>query len=492
MQTSPGSDKHDRWIWALAILVVATSIGIAARFSLYGHTNRRMDIGLFRHYAVSDAVWFAAGMALLTAIYGLAIIGTTLQVRRFSPVAALMASLGAGIAFATMYPVTAIDIFNYAGQSRIWTDLGRNPNVVPIGALPASKWTVFGGEWVTKPSPYGPMWRWLSAPATLASGDNLMLAVVLLKILALLAVVTTAWLIGDIVARSGRSRALGIVAYGWNPLVLWEGIGNGHNDTIIALFLVAALWFWQRDRHTATVPLMFAGSWIKYTLAIAAPPIALASLLRARDGERKRLLGWWIVDCSLLALIIFWPFYALRPLFDTARVQGRITLTSPLWLLEQRTSARWGRDAIEAVYKPVAAIILLMVLLVLWLWLIRYPDRLIPIVAGSLGAYLLIGAWQFRAWYLIPVIAATAATGEGRWIARSTVWATGSLAAYWIFIWAHPLWGWNQGNAIQFGTLLMFGPLLVLLIWDAGRVTINFQRRSTKKTTELLEPGQAT
>lgn len=474
----PEQSRSARSALVLSGVFIAVAIALAARFSFVGHMDRLLDMGLYRHYQTSDAIWYAASIAALALIQGIALLRSRRNPTWISPKAALIGGGIAAAAFVSMYPVSAIDIFNYASQTRVWTDLGQNPNVVPPSVLPESNWTHFSGEWVVRPSPYGPLWRWIAAPATFLAGDNLILAVVLIKITLLLLLLVAAWMVGDIVARRGGSRSAGIIAVMWSPLVLWEGIGNGHNDLAMGALLVVAIWFWQRDNQQGTIPMVVAAALVKYTVVLVGPVIALGSWLREKRSDRVRTPIWWFIDSALIVVVGFWPFYAVRPIIDMARSQSNITLTSPLWLVQRQLDGRWGAEDIASIYKPAAIVLLAIVILWQLGVVLRNPDRMIGAVAATLTGYFLLASWQFRGWYLLPLVLVAAATNEARWIFRLSIWGVCCLGAYWLYIWAAPKWSWTADNAVQAGTVLTFVPIATLVALDMVFDAIEWLRRN--------------
>jgi hypothetical protein len=457
-----------RLLWVMAAVCSLTSLGFAWRFPLFGNLDRRVDLGLFRNYATSDAVWYGIGISVLCITYLIGLFLARSIASRQIAWPAVAGGVLSGLAFMVLYPVSAIDIFIYAGHSRLWTDLHKNPNANPINLLPEGTWTHMAGEWVDRASPYGPLWKWIAAPSTLFNNGSFLTSILILKAMALLAVLISAFLVADIVRLRGGNPTLAFVALTWNPLILWEGIGNGHNDTVMTLLIVTAIWFWQKGNETAPLPLALAATLLKYTVAILLPAIAVASLVKTPATARIRLIGWWIIDCGLVAGLSLWPYYDRKPYVTIVRDQARITLTSPLWLIEEYFGDHWSRASIEAWYKPVAEVLLAMIILVWLARLVRHPDDLIAAMMWIMFAYLLFAAWQYRFWYLIPVIALAAATGSMRDSMRSGVWAIASLATYWIFIWASPKLGWDQHHCIQIGTLVTFGAIAGWLVLEAG------------------------
>jgi hypothetical protein len=142
------------------------------------------------------------------------------------------------------YPVTAIDLFIYAIRSRGWALYGLNPLATPPEALPiADPWLGLAAEWVGAPSPYGPLWEWLSLGAFHLSGGDFLSHLLVLKIVAALAYLGCVWLVYRILQQlQPRWAITGAIAFAWNPLTLLESVQNGHNDIVMIFFLLAAIW----------------------------------------------------------------------------------------------------------------------------------------------------------------------------------------------------------------------------------------------------------
>ncbi|MEW5961564.1 MAG: hypothetical protein AB1801_27925, partial [Chloroflexota bacterium] len=140
------------------------------------------------------------------------------------------------------YPLTAIDLFIYAIRSRGWALYGLNPLSTAPEQLPADPWLGLTGEWVNAPSPYGPVWEWLSLGAYYLSRGDFLTQLLLLKILAALAYLGCVWLVYRILRQLRPAWAVaGTIAVAWNPLVLLESVQNGHNDILMTMFLLAAI-----------------------------------------------------------------------------------------------------------------------------------------------------------------------------------------------------------------------------------------------------------
>jgi len=169
------------------------------------------------------------------------------------------------------YPLTAIDMFSYAIHTRGWALYGLNPLATAPAALPSyDPWLGLAGEWGDAPSPYGPVWEWLSLAAYHLSGGTFLAHLLALKVLTALAYLGCVGLLYQILRRIRPEWAVaGTLAFAWNPLVLLESVQNGHNDIVMAFFLLAALGVMARSTDKA----------------VSKPPtlvqVALASLLLA-------------------------------------------------------------------------------------------------------------------------------------------------------------------------------------------------------------------
>src|SRR5690606_15615285 len=196
------------------------------------------------------------------------------------------------IAFALVYPATAIDVYIYAARSHLLTDYGLDPSTV----TPERLWdydayvTYASQEWADDTSPYGPLWNLIAAPATAFDRERIEVAVLIFKAIMVAATLGTAALIHDIARRVQPELALAAtLAWLWCPIVLWEGVANAHNDVLLILLVVAALWCWTSGHDGGVVPLLGAAALLK-VVAVMLIPAAIVAIV-ARTGWNRRLLA---------------------------------------------------------------------------------------------------------------------------------------------------------------------------------------------------------
>src|SRR5438128_9374631 len=209
-----------------------------------------LDLGKLTGYRWQSAALYLLLVASLYALYGT---GYRLTARGKVSLAAVFAA-GGVFCFELLwaYPATAVDVFGYIAHGRLLALHQANPFTVTPIEFPTDAivgYLAFPDE----PSQYGPIWVLLGgAIATLARGD-LLTEVLAYKAAAALAQIGGAGLIYLIAMRLGagpiRARTSAYL-YLWNQLLLWEMVGNAHNDGVMMLLGLLAVWLFvsERDR----------------------------------------------------------------------------------------------------------------------------------------------------------------------------------------------------------------------------------------------------
>ena len=381
-------------------------------------------------------------------------------------------TVGASAAFLLMYPVSAIDVFIYAARSRLFTHYGLDPLVArPADYTADDPFLGFASaEWDDDVSPYGPIWNLIAGPATSIAGDDITVAIWGLKVIALLAFLACGACIWLAVSRwRPGSGAAAATVFWWNPVVLWEGVGNAHNDLVMLVPLLLAIVFWTRGRSEAVVPLIVAAAMIKYAAIIVGPAVALA-LLRAEPDwrARRRLLAGWTFGSALVVVSGLSPFYDPRAILGSIRDQAGILMTSPgsvLWtyLRDSGHDPAW-RERIITAGQAIAAAVTLALAGMAW----RRPDRLVRYLHETLVVVVLVGIPALRPWYAIWIVAFAALVAPGWATARAVAWGAGAVAYYAITIW---VWDWTKlpfASIQPWFVLMLVGPGVFLTLAEIG------------------------
>jgi hypothetical protein len=336
------------------------------------------------------------------------------------------------------YPVTAIDLFIYAIRSRGWALYGFNPLTTPPQALPAADpWLGLAAEWRDAPSPYGPLWEWLSLGVFHLSSSDFLSHLFALKIVALLAYVGSAWLVYRILQQfQPRWAIAGTIFFAWSPLVLLESVQNGHNDIVMIFFLLAAVWGmngrmsgWRINlfahsliRHLFVCLFLALSILIKFVTILLVPFFLLAITTPAKTWSKRLALimgyGLTIVVLVVLPMLLLWPGWNNWAVLQAGSGAGR----SLLALLVLTFRDAWGVNIAFDVSRSFLFLIYgLIYLYLLWQMVtseksvvssqkpekkitVFQPSNLPTLLTASfyvLFWYVLLVAPVFHAWYLL-------------------------------------------------------------------------------------------
>ncbi len=482
--------RSSRRLWLYGLGMLGPAIYFAWRYPLRSNSDHLVDIGKLARYEVDAFILFVGGISLLFALYVLAVWESRrLPARRALPVVFGCGTLLAA-AMAWMYPVNAIDLFLYAVRSRLWTEHGANPLAAyPNDYRDTDPLMRFASrEWGDDVSPYGPLWNLFAGPITLLAGDRMTLALVGFNLLAALSVLAGAWVIArTLAALRPADAATGALVYAWNPLVLWEGIGNGHNDTLMTLALLLAFLAWARRRDALVVPLLVVASLIKYVPIILVPLAALAVWRRAENEAARQRLIAWSISLSIVAVAVgFFPFYDLEAVRHSFARQGSLFLTSPAAMAIGLLRDHYATADIKRWAKTIGYSLLLAALVRQATAVWARPARLPRAAFETIFVFLLVATWNFRSWYLVWPVALAALLPWGWPAWRMVAWSAGGLAIYGLFIWVWDWWDTGFYTVQNVGVPLIFGATLLL---TAAEVIANLTTRRSGAGTTAPRPA---
>jgi hypothetical protein len=403
------------------------------------------------------------------------------------------------------YPLTAIDLFIYAIRTRGWALYGLNPLATAPEQLPATDpWLSLAAEWLDAPSPYGPVWEWLSLAAFYLSDQSFLGQLLALKFVAALAYLGCTWLVYLTLRRIRPEWApAGTVAFAWNPLVLLESVQNGHNDIVMTLFLLAAVWglvHLLSSKRSNDVPSSRLKTWIlplliclalalsilvKFITLIVTPFFLLALAKRQPSWDRRLLLiGGLGLGMALVVVFLMqplWPGWENRAVVAAGSQAGR----SLLALLVLGLKDSWGVGfAFDTARAFVVGLLILIYLYFLWqtvaeLYSGLFPytkmfDRSVASATFVLFWYVLLAAPVFHAWYLLWFLPLAALLLPGRRPLRVSL--VFSMTALLIIPYFETIRVWqpallqNQFVGHLIGVPLLIGPPVIALMWPISPI----------------------
>lgn len=302
---------------------------------------------LGNHYAVPQLTWVSmVGYRLdLGVLYTLVIVALfalyylgyrALRAHQALPVwAVYLPPVAFALVLLAIYPPDGWDLFLYISQGRLFAVHGLNPFLVTPQDASADPFFSYSSWW-PYPSTYGPVWQMTASLLSILGGQSLWLSMVVFK------VAVTAFFFGAVVLvylilRQHRPevRHAGAYLLAWNPLLLFEIAGNGHNDIVMVFFALLAIYLLAQKRFVWPLPMVAISALVKYSSVVLIPGI-LVFLWSFGKSLRQRLL-WTAggIGLSAIAVLLFArPFgmaYSLFALFGLEELY-RSSIATVLYL----------------------------------------------------------------------------------------------------------------------------------------------------------------
>ena len=166
------------------------------------------------------------------------------------------------------------DVFSYIAYARLGVVHGINPYThgpVAIASDPVFQYV--GHTWRQVESAYGPLYTLISYPLALLGVTGALWA---MKVEALLASAGTLLLVWRCAAARGFDPVLAVLLIGTNPLYVIYGLGGAHNDLLMMLAMMGAVYLMvarpaTSRREGAAAALIVGGALAKATAAALLP-----------------------------------------------------------------------------------------------------------------------------------------------------------------------------------------------------------------------------
>ena len=132
------------------------------------------------------------------------------------------------------YPILSTDIFSYIYSDRVLVEYGQNPWLVKPGVFPDDPFGLLA-DWTEQTKVYGLVNQIIYLPAAVLGGGKLLPTVVTYKLVALIYLLLTLAIVIGLVRDLEEVKQANIIrALFWNPLLVLEFAGAGHNDIAMA------------------------------------------------------------------------------------------------------------------------------------------------------------------------------------------------------------------------------------------------------------------
>ncbi len=267
---------------------------------------RMHSIYFLKNYPIAFIVLaLAAGIVFLIALYGF----DQARASRAAFILLIFASLVFRATLWPMQPTLSDDLQRYRWDAKVqanaWNPYAIAPSDPRLAYLRDPNYQIMPGR--ETPSIYPPVAQlvyratWKLFPGPIAFKFPFAAADVLVLLL-------LAWIF-----RQEKDRAFRVAVYAWNPLVIVEFAGSGHNDALALLGIVGGLALLKKHPALASVPIALAA------MAKVFPGVLLPVWLRRAGWPQKRV-GWWaaalaFASCGLVLLPYWQALGAFRANF---------------------------------------------------------------------------------------------------------------------------------------------------------------------------------
>ena len=190
------------------------------------------------------------------------------------------------VLFLFMPPFISRDVYSYVFYGRTMSVYHGNPYImVPAGRphdiiLPLIRWR-------HNASVYGPLFNWLSFSITRAAGNNIALNVFGFKALAVAFYAGCLPIVYSLTRRVSPGREnFSLAVSAWCPIVIMHICGGGHNDSLMAFFILAGFLLYRKERAFLGLLVVTVAVMIKLTAVLALAPYLV---LYVRDKRGRPL-----------------------------------------------------------------------------------------------------------------------------------------------------------------------------------------------------------
>ncbi|MGD8627423.1 MAG: hypothetical protein PVJ34_23015 [Anaerolineae bacterium] len=434
-----------------------------------------------RRLSIDDplARWqLLAGFVLLALLYWLGWHAASRSRGRMAWVLVVTGAAISGTILLFLYPFDAADVFDNIMHGRILGLYGANPfDQVPADFKgdPFYRYTA----WRDFPSAYGPGWEFVAAATARLAGDGIVANVLAFKIVGGLFLAGCIGIVAALLRRTVPERALaGTLLLAWNPLILYETLGQGHNDVAMLFWILAAVWWLARGRHTLSALALVAGALFKFVPLLLLPAAGLISLRMLPDRRaRLRFVATTACAAAVMVVLAYAPFWQGLETLGVEHRRELFTSSLPAAAYALLQTPLGKEQAASHVSLAAASITALFAL-----WQAVRAGRTPSWQAFARAAfnisifYLLLTCLWFQQWYMVWPLGLVPLLPTGlAWWGISVGFAV--LAKPLIF---EPVWLWTHPSPDRSWLEVRLGPSVLAVPWLLTLVALWAGRRRSK------------
>jgi hypothetical protein len=373
--------------------------------------------------------------------------------------------IGLGIAFAgsvilgaTMlasFPAGALDIFHNIMDGRLVWAYHLNPIVVAPSAVSGDPLYPYLHYWWNTTTAYGPLWFLVTLPAYLAAGNGLIGNIVAYKALPFAFELAALVFIFLIALRiNPRATTAAIVYAGWNPLILWEVAGNGHNDIVMMCFVLAAILLLLTSRWPFAFPVLACSVLVKY-VSIALLPLFVVWILLRYGRKALWPLAFGLAGAVVVSLAITFHFWAGAATIAPLRDQQNYFIFSPASALIGSWGELLSNTPKVTLVKHTLTLAFVVLYALVLVRLRRNPVSLIQASIATMFLLLVLMSWWFWPWYVVWGLALAALLPTSAYGRLFVVFSVTAMLIYLSSPWRLEIWNLTNPMPLPLGNLLI-------------------------------------
>jgi hypothetical protein len=291
------------------------------------------------------------------------------------------------------YPTLSTDIFSYIFSDRIATVYHQNVwQVVPL-THDSDPFAIMA-DWKNTTRVYGEVNQLIYTLPSLLGGNTVWLLVMLYKLVSSVFALGIFWILYLLLKNTGENknkiaRDMRIIL--WNPLLLLELFGSGHNDSIMIFFTLLAVYFYSKKN------LLLSGVVLALAVQVKLIPILLFIFLIVSLLQKKTYKESIIFAGSffLINLFSFW-LMGVSPLTFAQRV----SYNAGVYWQSLPNLLRHMYANIPVVF----SISFIVVLCLLIMYQIRTKQKPLQVYVYSLIFYLFFFITAYWNWYALWIL----------------------------------------------------------------------------------------
>jgi len=414
----------------------------------------KLSMGLIANRQQGPAAVFVLGLAALFGLYAAAYV----LCKRWHS-GALVGAVGLcglilALLLAQVYPIGANDMFCYVTDGELLAFHRLNPMIhaaSQVPNLPLAEYNAYAHVL----SSYGPVWTWIEAAVVgIVGRPDLLLLTLGFKAAAIATYVATCIVLVVVLRRRAPDHvAAGLLAFAWNPLVLFEVAVNAHNDVWIGLLVLLGVLFWEMRRPLWMLAALTLAALIKLPVAPLLPLFFLAAWRLEPAALRRRLL--WssgLVVAGIVAVSYLSLPGGLRGVASLAGRTSLFTHSLPAVIKEVLSLALpkpWAMFLAGLAAALAFGGYFILQLRNTW----RKPGEVVRLGFNTLLFLLLVCMSWFQPWYLLWIVPLAAVYPRPNAVFQMSLFALCCMWSYVVFgfvwYWIPAIGSWGRTLGIE-------------------------------------------